>query len=60
LYAVYNNATPLLLVLKQVLAKVRIDIEDLDMKPTSNKSHILKTEYMDFPIVDDIHTNINQ
>jgi hypothetical protein len=59
LYAIYNNATPLLLVLNQVLAKVGIDVEELDMKPTSNKLHISKTEYMDFPFVDDIHTNIN-
>jgi hypothetical protein len=59
LYAVYNNATPLLLVLKQVRAKVGIDVGDLDMKPTPNKLYISKTEYMDFPIVDDIHTNIN-
>jgi len=33
LYAIYNNATQLLLVLKQVLAKVGIDVEDLDLKP---------------------------
>jgi hypothetical protein len=59
MYAFYNNATPLLLVLKQVLAKVGIDVEHLDMKPTSNKLHISKIEYVDFPIVDDIHTNIN-
>jgi hypothetical protein len=37
LYAIYNNATRLLLVLKQVLAKVGLDVEDFDMKPTSNK-----------------------